>query len=208
MTPILHEHPFAAYCWKPLIAFYDRDVAFECVYIGGPEDRARLTELWPTGNIPVLVDGTLVLGEASIIVEHVLPELVTGLDARLWDRVVEAQVMTPMQKIVADSLRPADDERDPYGVAEARATLDRAYPLLEAQLTDTWLAGPEFSLADCCAAPALHYANVVHRWEPAAYPGLTAYHERLEARPSVTRVIDEARPYRELFPLGWPAHVE
>jgi hypothetical protein len=26
------------------------------------------------------------------------------------------------------------------------------------------------------------------------------------ARPSVARVIDEARPYRELFPLPWPEH--
>ena len=207
MTLVLHEHPFAAYCWKPLIAFYDSGVPFERVNIGSDEDRARLTELWPTGNIPVLVDDGLVLGEASVIVEHVTPELVTGLDVRLWDRLVESQVMTPMQKIVADSLRP-DDARDPFGVSEARATLDRAYPILEAQLTDAWLVGPTFSLADCCAAPALHYANVVHRWAPEAYPRLTAYHGRLEARPSVKRVIDEARFFREFFPLGWPDHVK
>ncbi len=206
MTRVLHEHPFAAYCWKPLIAFYDRDVAFERQYVGDAEDRARLAELWPTGNIPVLVDGDAVLGEASVVVEYVTPELVTGLDARLWDRLVEAQVMTPMQKIVADRLRP-EDERDPYGVAEARATLDRAYPMLDAQLTDTWLAGPEFSLADCCAAPALFYANVVHRWDEDAHPRLTAYYARLQARPSVARVIEEARPYREVFPLPWPAWV-
>ena len=29
----------------------------------------------------------------------------------------------------------------------------------------------------------------------------------LEARPAVARVIDEARPYRDVFPLPWPAHV-
>ena len=29
--------------------------------------------------------------------------------------------------------------------------------------------------------------------------------ERLLQRPSVARVIDEARPYRHLFPLKWPA---
>ena len=40
-----------------------------------------------------------------------------------------------MQKIVADSLRP-DGEQDPYGVEEARATLDRAYALLDDRLTD------------------------------------------------------------------------
>jgi hypothetical protein len=40
--------------------------------------------------------------------------------ARLWDRVIDGQVMTPMQKIVLDALRP-EDAHDAYGVAEARA---------------------------------------------------------------------------------------
>ena len=29
MMPILHEHPFASYCWKALIALYERDLPFE-----------------------------------------------------------------------------------------------------------------------------------------------------------------------------------
>ena len=111
-----------------------------------------------------------------------------------------------MQKIVADSLRP-EDARDQYGVDEARATLDRAYALLDDRIADEWLAGPEFSVAECAAAPALFYARVVHRWDGAALPRLTAYFERVGARPSVARVIEEARPYRELFPLPWPEYV-
>jgi glutathione S-transferase len=207
MTLTLHEHPFAAYCWKALIACYELDVPFERVFVGGAEDRARLAELWPVGSIPVLVDGDVVLGESSAIVEYAAPALVPGVDARLWDRVIDGQVMTPMQKIVADSLRPGD-ARDPYGVQEARDTLDRAYALLDDHLAgDDWLAGEAFSLADCAAAPALFYAFVVHRWDEAALPALTAYHERLTARPSVARVIEEARPYRVIFPLPWPSYV-
>jgi glutathione S-transferase len=147
-----------------------------------------------------------VLGESTAIVEYLAPALVPGLDARLWDRVIDGQVMTPMQKIVADSLRP-EGSRDPYGVDDARATLDRAYALLDDRLGAGWLTGPEFTLADCAAAPALFYAYVVHRWDEATHPALTSYFERLSVRPSVARVIDEARPYREIFPLGWPAHV-
>ena len=121
MTLTLHEHPFAAYCWKALIAFYELDVPFERVFVGGAEDRARLAELWPVGSIPVLVDGDVVLGESSAIVEYVAPALVTGLDARLWDRVIDGQVMTPMQKIVADRLRP---ERRPRPVRRQRGAGD------------------------------------------------------------------------------------
>ena len=45
MTLTLHEHPFAAYCWKPLVALFERDVPFERHFVGGEADRARLANL-------------------------------------------------------------------------------------------------------------------------------------------------------------------
>jgi glutathione S-transferase len=220
MTLTLHEHPFAAYCWKPLIALYERDVPFERHFVGGEEDRAELAKLWPPASIPVLRDEEAgeTVPESTTIVEYLdsfgeAPPLVpsepaAARAARLWDRVIDGQVMTPMQKIVADALRPEGD-RDPFGVAEARAGLDASYDLLDGRLArETWLAGATFTLADCAAAPALHYAYVVNRWDEAGFPNLTRYLTALMTRPSVAHVVDEAREYRELFPLGWPDHVE
>ena len=40
-----------------------------------------------------------------------------------------------------------------------------------------------------------------------AHPALGAYFDRVLTRSSVARVVEEARPYRELFPLPWPEHV-
>lgn len=200
----LHEHPFASYCWKALIAFYEVDLAFERVLV---EDRTELAKLWPPASIPVLEDGEVVIPESTAIVEYAAPALVTGLEARLWDRLVDGHVSTPMQKIVGDSLR-AEDVRDPEGVRLARAELEQTYALLDDRLADrAWLADETFSLAECAAAPALFYARVVHRWDEPGLPHLTAYYERLEARPSVARVIEEARPYRVNFPLPWPDYV-
>lgn len=207
----LYEHPFAAYCWKPLIALFDRDVPFERRIVAGKEDRAHLAELWPPASIPVLVDDDigLTLPESTTIVEYLdghgeAPPLVTSLQARLWDRVIDGHVMTPVQKVVGDALRP-EAGRDPYGVAEALAALDRTYALLERRLTDRgWLAGPGFTVADCAAAPALHYARVVRRWDEDRLTNLTRYFRQLIARPSVARVIDDAGAYRHQFPLPWP----
>jgi glutathione S-transferase len=220
MTLTLYEHPFAAYCWKPLIALYERDVPFERRFVGGEEDRARLAELWPMAAIPVLVDGAagLTLPESTTIVEYLdahgdAPALIpaepaAALRARMWDRVIDGYVMTPMQKIVGDSLRP-QGRSDPQGVSEAHALLDRAYTLLETHLgSSDWAGGPAFSVADCAAAPALHYARVVHRWDEAGLANLTRYFAALSARPSVARVIDEAREYRKLFPLPWPDYAD
>src|SRR3954451_10338821 len=102
-------------------------------------------------------------------------------------------MMTPEQFVVFDALHAAD-AKDPYGVANARAKLDDAYSTLDAHLEgrrgDGWLAGETFTLADCPAAPPLHYADVVHAIDRAEHPALTSYLERLLTRPSVARVVD------------------
>ena len=56
-------------------------------------------------------------------------------------------------------------------------------------------------MADCAAAPALFYANWVQPFGE-THPATAAYLARLRARPSVSRVVEEARPYRPLFPAG------
>ena len=219
---VLHYHPFASYCQKALVALYELDVPFERHLVEGEEGRAEHVRLWPMGGMPVLVDPEAgeVLPESSIVMEYIdafaarQPRLLpadrrAALEVRRWDRFFDTHVQTPMQKIVGDLLRP-EDGRDPTGVEMARGTLDTAYGVLHDHLAgrDGWVAGGDFSLADCSAAPALFYGRAVHRWDTDACPAITAYYGRLLARPSVARVVDEARPYRELFPHPWPADVD
>jgi glutathione S-transferase len=138
---VLHQHPFAMYCWKPLIALYERDVPFTADLVEA--DRSALAALWPPASIPVLVDDSVVVAESSIIVEHLdrhgdAPPLIPtepdeALQARLWDRVADGYVTTPVQKIVSDALRPLD-AKDPHGVSQANATLDVAYAVLDGEL--------------------------------------------------------------------------
>ena len=71
-------------------------------------------------------------------------------------------------------------------------------------MTDrTWAVGESFGLADCAAAPALLYADWTHAI-PARFAAVHAYRHRLLGRASYARALDEARPYRHLFPLGAP----
>ena len=121
----------------------------------------------------------------------------------MMDRFFDNYVMTPMQKIVGDRLRP-EDKRDAYGVGEARALLDRAYRWLDGVMAGRkWAAGEAFSLGDCAAGPSLFYADWAHPID-VRFANVRAYRERLLARPSFARAVDEARPFRPLFPLGAP----
>jgi glutathione S-transferase len=111
--------------------------------------------------------------------------------------------MTPMQTLVSDRIR-IDSQRDAKGVSDARNLLDVGYRWLDEHVAQqSWATGNDFTLADCAAAPALFYADWVH---PIGehLPMARAYRGRLLDRPSVARTVNEARPYRNLFPLGAP----
>jgi glutathione S-transferase len=118
---------------------------------------------------------------------------------RLWDRFYDLHVSLPMQKIVTDRIRP-HGANDPHGVREARASLMVAYGMIDAHMQDKpWAAGHAFTLADCAAFPALFFASIVQPFAP-EHRALSEYLERLLQRPSIARVIAEARPYFTMFP--------
>jgi len=214
MSLTLHQHPLASFCWKVLIALYDNDTPFEArlVDLMDPAGAAAFKALWPLGKMPVLRDAARdrTIPETSIIIEYLqtwypgptrfIPDDPDqALRVRLADRFYDLHVQEPMQKIVGDRIRPAG-ANDPHGVAEARARLAVAYALIEAEMAErTWAAGEAFSLADCAAAPALFYADKV---APLGqdHPHASAYLDRLLARPSFGRVLQEAQPYFAMFP--------
>jgi len=197
-----------------LIALYENETPFEprLVDLSDPGQREALTKLWPLMKFPLLVDdhSGRVVPESSIIIEYVSQrypgriELIpqdpdVALEARLQDRFFDLQIHEPMQKHVGDKLRPAA-ERDPHGVQQAHAQIERAYDMLEQALNGrSWAAGNTFTLADCAAAPALYYADRIHPITQAR-PRLAAYLQKLHARPSFARAFQEAQPYLHLFP--------
>jgi glutathione S-transferase len=201
---ILYEHPFALYCQKVLVALNELGVAYDVLEEQRDFDRAELAGLWPPASIPVLRDGDQVIGETSIIIEHVAgARLVPSLQARLWDRICDQYVSDSVQAIVSETIEERFDDRV---VQRAHERLDMAYGMLETQLAaHEFLAGDTFSIAECAAAPGLFYALAVHPWDEGAHPQVTRYYRALAQRPSFAEVIANARPYRHLFPLPWPA---
>lgn len=212
----LFGHPFSSYTWKALIALYENDTPFRFRSLGPdhPENGEAFAALSPVGKFPVLTDGDRVIVEATAIIEYldiafpgavrlVPDDRLLAVETRMLDRLFDNYVMTPVQGIVGDALRPRD-MGDAYGVERARAMLDRAYAWGDRHMRSRdWATGDAFSLADCAAGPSLFYADWVHPIGD-RFPALMAYRARLLMRPSIRRCVEEARPYRTLFPLGAP----
>ena len=216
MSLVLYAHPFSSYCQKVLVALYENATPFALKMLGPetPDNFGALKQLWPLGKFPLLDDNGAVVFEATSIIEHLalnhsgsvrlIPETPrSALNVRMMDRVFDNYVMTPMQRIVSDHMRPSD-KRDSQTVTEARSMLDTTYRWLNGRLPGhAWAAADTFSLADCAAAPSLFYADWVH---PIAdeFRELRAYRNQLLSRPSFAQAVEEARPYRHLFPPGAP----
>lgn len=211
MSLTLYYHPLASYCHKVLIALYENGTPFEkrLIDLGKPEDRAELQALWAPARFPVLRDHGRArdVPESTIIIEYLdhhypghrplIPaDWDEALEVRLWERFFDGYVQDPMQRIVADRLHHTQADMAPQ-----RTMLATAYGMLERQLASrTWVAGPGFSMADCAAAPALFYASTLHPL-PDDHHHLHAYFTRLMERPSVRRVLEEARPYFQFYPF-------
>jgi len=212
MSLTLYYHPLASFCHKVLIALYETGIAFErrIIRLSEEADRAELQAIWPIGKFPVIRDPIRKrdLPESTIIIEY-LDRLSAGarplipsdwedaLEVRLWDRFFDNYLQGPMQQIVGDRVRGANGD-----MSKERATLETAYRMVDRQITSrTWIAGKEFSMADCAAAPALFYASTIQPFAE-EFSHLRAYFDRLAERPSIQRVIDEAKPYFSLYPFA------
>jgi glutathione S-transferase len=214
MSLKLYYHPLSSYCWKALIALYENDTPFTPVLVdlGNADERMALLKLWPIGKFPVLRDDATdrTIPETSIIIEyldHQYPGRTRFIPAdtdlarqtRLRDRFYDLYVHLPMQKVVGDRLRP-EGSKDPYGVDEAKARISSCYGMIDKEMAGRiWAMGEAFTLADCAAAPALFYGSMVVPFGD-THKNVTAYFERLKARPSFARVLKEAEPYFAMFP--------
>lgn len=163
MPLTLYAHPFSSYCQKVLIALYETATPFTYRLLGSddPDTAAEWAGLWPLKKMPVLVDESRTVLESSSIIEyldkrHAGPQKLIPADAdaaievRTMDRIFDNYVMTSMQKIVLDHLRPETD-RDAYGVRQAHDMLDSVYGWLDGKLAgrawraatpSAWLTAP------------------------------------------------------------------
>jgi glutathione S-transferase len=214
MSLKLYFHPLSSFCQKALIALYENDTPFEAhiVDLADETSRTDFKKIWPIGRFPVLRDDARdqTVPESSIIIEYLAQHYpgksqLVPADAdlarqtRMRDRFYDLYVNVPMQKVVTDKLRPAG-KNDPHGVEEAKTLLQTAYGLIDREMaTQTWAMGDAFGMADCAAAPALFYADQVMPFGD-THRNVAAYFDRLLARPSFARAVEEAKPYFNLFP--------
>jgi glutathione S-transferase len=165
-----------------------------------PPTTTFFAQRTPTGKVPTLVDGDVVLCESGAILEYVLERYGQGRlapppgspeRARFlqWVHFAESTAFPPLGILVW--IARYRDEAEPYAplLADTRERAASGFAFLERGLGDgAYLLGDEFSGADIMMGFTLAAARALGALD-ARHPRVQAYLERLEARPAYQKAV-------------------
>lgn len=202
MTIVLHGFPMSPNTRRALLALEEvgADYRVEPVdLMAGAQRGEAYRALNPTGRVPTLVDGDLVLWESNAILIYLAEKHPGRLfagdgpaergDVARWMFMNAAHLSPAMARIFAHTIRLPEDQRLPRLVEEARAEVDRSLGAVETHLKDSAREhlGARFGIADLSLAPTLGTAGMLGV-SLDAFPAVAAWLARVQARPSWRKI--------------------
>ncbi len=160
-------------------------------FLGGAHKQPPLIDLNPLGELPILVDGDLVLRDSQAILIY-LAGVYGG--AAWWpvEPALQAQVAQWLSTAANEiqhgpaSARLVDKFGYPIDKSEALRKADRILGLLEAHLTThDWLAVGRPTIADCAVYPYVVLAPE-GGIDLSRYPAIHSWMERISKLPNFT----------------------
>lgn len=155
----------------------------------GPE----YTKINQNGRVPTLIDGDVTINESTAIAQYLgakyATELVPGPDAAnfapylQWLHYAEGMIMPPINNFVVETILLPPDRRNPEMAARALKLLNRVLGAAELHMAGQEFLAGDFTVADTITG----HAVIMSRRLGADFnqlPNLSAYADRLEARPA------------------------
>jgi glutathione S-transferase len=183
----LYDAARCPYCARVRIVLAEKGIEYEPVEIDLNDRPAWIYEKNVTGRVPVVEEDAWLLPESAVIMEY------------LEERYPEPPLLAadPADRALARLwIFRHDDFTRPYyalrrGEDGAAARLDAELGKLDAALADRpWLSGQEFGLADIAYVPWVLRARDMLGVPLDGFPALSAWLDRLVARPSIAQEVD------------------
>ena len=203
----LYSGPLSLFTAKVRIALDEKQLEFQRVDVGWSLARRYLPHhpdviaLNPKREVPVLVDGELVVYDSTLILEYLedryperplFPEDVAErARCRQLEAAADEIIFPAVWDLIEESLYPAPPEgRDPARLEAARAGLDARFLELDKELAGREYLCGEFSVADIGTFIMLSAAANLGHAPGAELSGLTGWLARVRARPTCRREME------------------
>jgi glutathione S-transferase len=209
----LYSGPLSLFTAKVRIALAEKRIAYERVEVGWSfEDRylphhPDVAELNPKREVPVLVDGDLVVYDSTLILEYLEErqpeprlypeEIAERARCRQLEAAADEILFPPLWDLIDAGFYPGGSGGggDAERLARAKAELSALSDGLEKELAGREYLCRDFSVADIGTFIVLQAANTLGAPVAETRPALGRWFERVLARPSVRREVDEMNAF-------------
>jgi glutathione S-transferase len=200
----IYGFPLSPFVRKVLVAVHEKGLEYEMVPANPSEPTEEFLQVSPFSKIPALADGDFCLADSTAIVTYLdakypepplFPSEAKARGRAVWFEEVADTVLIPAGApiVVHRFLRPqifgtdGDEEAAKAGEEAVKKPLD----YLETQAGGGWLDG-DYSVGDlavACCIKTLSYTG----WtlDPARYPKLAAWYDRVRERAAWQTAADE-----------------
>ena len=180
------------------------ELPYELVNVEFVRSTNAFSQATPSGKLPVIEDGDLIVSESGAIVEYLIERYGSGrlappIGSSLrpaylqWIHFAEATLMAPLGELIRQTSFYPEDQRVAFVMDDVRMRAAAAVDVVERALNGKdYLAG-EFSGADIMMGYSLAWATYFEIFPDPKRPNVTAYYERLGARPA-NRKLFGSRP--------------
>ena len=162
--------------------------------LGQKEMRTpQYTAINPNGRVPTLIDGDITISESTAIAQYLAakyaPSLALGPDAQnfaeylQWLHYAEGMIMPPINNYVVETILLPPDRRNDDIAMRALKLLNRTLGAAEQHMEGRKFLAGDFTIADTITGHAVIMARRLGA-EFLNLPNLSAYADRLEARPA------------------------
>jgi glutathione S-transferase len=207
--PTIHGVNASPFVRKIRAFFEEKGLEYELnpVMPFGASDEFK--KISPLGKIPVYQDGDYVLPDSSCIAQyierkHPIPALYPADDEAFGralfleeyadTKLVEVLTTVFVQRVINKMIMKGESDES---ICQQALTerIPPVFDYLETLACDgDGLVGGRFSIADIAiASPFVNFAHAGEGVDAARWPGLAAYVERVHARPSFKKLIDEEK---------------
>ena len=186
---------------RALWGLKELDVDFEFIPVNLLRDEHKdpdFLRVNPTGRVPVLVDGDVVIPESAAIVLYLADKyrekglMPADLKARAqvyrWTLFAVTELEQPLWRITRHTVVYPENKRLPADIALAREEFVAMAAILESHLEGRdFIVGDALTVADCVTVYLVDWANELKLIGD--FPRLSAYLERMYARPKAPQRI-------------------
>jgi glutathione S-transferase len=207
----LYSGPVSLFTAKVRIALAEKGAACERVEVGWSlahryePHHPDVVALNPKRQVPVLVDGDVVVYDSTQILEYLeerLPEpplypqdRAGRARCRRLEAAADEQVFPAVWELIDAGLSAAAG-RDEARLARGRAALAAQHAVLDAELGGReWLCGGQFTVADIATVVFVNAGAALGGPPAAEHERLHAWLARAAARPSVRRDLQEMQVF-------------